>query len=384
LRTCERKPKATDAPTGYRQTIEEHVDGELLRSYTFGMDEIVQAVKDNPAASAVVSQFLHDGRGSVRQLANALAELVQAATKDAAAVLKLDYTAYGTAINYAAETVATALLHNGEFVDPVTGQQYLRARWYNQSSGRFNRIDPFAGEAGIPQSLHKYLFAHGDPQTLDDPSGMSPALLLLLGIAFPFLGGLVVGGSLLVVGLRTNNAALEGLGFELILLGGSITAGLAIGTGAGIATGIVGGLALFAIGNLYGYLSGGLENWTKALRGRRAVSQWTAFLNSFAGNRKASAYTEFVFRNSSDIEKVSLGPYSQATPPAYSPGDTIVAVTATSPPGRTQSLTIVWDVYEVAPNGTLGSSVHTRTETISYLANALSVSPAEYFDLRRP
>jgi RHS repeat-associated protein len=189
-----------NTPTGFTQTIEEHVDGEVLRSYTFGLDEIAQAVKENPAASAVVSQFLHDGRGSVRQLADALAELVQAATKDAAAVLKLDYSAYGTAVNYAAETVATALLHNGEFVDPVSGQQYLRARWYDQATGRFNRVDPRDGAEWLPSTLHRYSYATNDPNTHADPSGeMPPIMVVALGIIAPggsgALGG-VLGGLL--------------------------------------------------------------------------------------------------------------------------------------------------------------------------------------------
>ncbi len=147
-----------NTPTGYAQAIEEHSrEGTLPTrevAYTIGLDEVAQALMDSPAAVAIVSQFLHDGRGSMGQLANARAELVKAATKDAAAVLKLDYTACGTAVNYAAESVATALLHNGEFVDPVTGQQYLRARWYDQASGRFNRVDAFAGETGVPQCSH--------------------------------------------------------------------------------------------------------------------------------------------------------------------------------------------------------------------------------------
>jgi RHS repeat-associated protein len=179
---------------------------------------------DSPAAAAFVCQHLHDGRGSMGQLANARAELVKAATKDAAAVLKLDYSAYGTAVNYAAESVAMALLHNGEFVDPVTGQQYLRARWYDQASGRFNRVDPFAGEASVPQSLHKYLFARGDPATGSDPKGEAVHWVIttllagaVLGVTFAVAEN-IAGGTL----QQQWSAGLAGLG-----------AGLAIGASIG-------------------------------------------------------------------------------------------------------------------------------------------------------
>jgi RHS repeat-associated protein len=50
-------------------------------------------------------------------------------------------------------------------------QYYLRARWYNPTTGRFNRIDPFAGNTHDPQSLHKYLYAHCSPIMNVDPSG---------------------------------------------------------------------------------------------------------------------------------------------------------------------------------------------------------------------
>jgi hypothetical protein len=49
--------------------------------------------------------------------------------------------------------------------------QYLRARYYNPATGTFNRLDPFAGNMQDPQSLHKYLYVHGDPIQGVDPSG---------------------------------------------------------------------------------------------------------------------------------------------------------------------------------------------------------------------
>jgi len=52
-----------------------------------------------------------------------------------------------------------------------SGQQYLRARFYDPASGTFNRLDPFAGNLADPQSLHKYLYAHANPVAFSDPSG---------------------------------------------------------------------------------------------------------------------------------------------------------------------------------------------------------------------
>lgn len=66
---------------------------------------------------------------------------------------------------------ATALLYAGEIWDAHSQQYYLRARYYDQNIGRFNRMDPFGGNNQDPQSLHKYLYAHCNPTNNIDPSG---------------------------------------------------------------------------------------------------------------------------------------------------------------------------------------------------------------------
>jgi hypothetical protein len=48
---------------------------------------------------------------------------------------------------------------------------YLRQRYYDPATGRFNRLDPFFGNLDDPQSLHKYLYTHADPVNGIDPSG---------------------------------------------------------------------------------------------------------------------------------------------------------------------------------------------------------------------
>lgn len=63
--------------------------------------------------------------------------------------------------------------------------QYLRARYYDQNNGRFNRVDPFNGHMGDPQSLHKYAYCHSDPVGGVDPSGeMALVTLLFFSVVF--------------------------------------------------------------------------------------------------------------------------------------------------------------------------------------------------------
>jgi RHS repeat-associated protein len=76
-------------------------------------------------------------------------------------------------------------LYSGEQFDSKVGQQYLRARYYDPATGRFNRLDPFFGNLKDPQSFHKYLYTHADPVSGVDPTGE------FLGLAGAILGGLL-------------------------------------------------------------------------------------------------------------------------------------------------------------------------------------------------
>jgi len=85
----------------------------------------------------------------------------------------------GTGLTTAA-TALTSILYSGQWT-MKSGQQYLRARFYDPASGTFNRLDPFAGNLTDPQSLHKYLYAHGNPVAFSDPSGNFAEPLLMAG-----------------------------------------------------------------------------------------------------------------------------------------------------------------------------------------------------------
>ena len=88
---------------------------------------------------------------------------------------------------------STLHMYSGEYTDIETGQQYLRARYYDPATGRFNRLDPFAGNMRDPQSLHKYAYGHGDPINNVDPTGK-----FSLGSS---LGSLAIGTSLRGIGI---------------------------------------------------------------------------------------------------------------------------------------------------------------------------------------
>ncbi len=46
-----------------------------------------------------------------------------------------------------------------------------RARYYNSLTGRFLSRDPDSGKTQVPKTLHKYLYAGGDPVNAVDRTG---------------------------------------------------------------------------------------------------------------------------------------------------------------------------------------------------------------------
>jgi RHS repeat-associated protein len=100
-----------------------------------------------------------DALGSVRQTLDA-AGVPQATTSD---------DPWGQVQQGAAPVFGFA----GELQDTLVDNQlvYLRARWYHTGSGMFTSVDPFAGFAAQPYSLHPYQYAYSNPVRWTDPSG---------------------------------------------------------------------------------------------------------------------------------------------------------------------------------------------------------------------
>jgi hypothetical protein len=154
---------------------------------------------------------------------------------------------------------------------------YLRQRYYDPATGRFNRLDPFFGNLTDPQSLHKYLYTHADPVNGIDPSGLMSVGGMLGGLSIGnmmaavktaavfaakrficgALSGMVIGGT--VGGIDAalgKNGSFEDVLIEArrgaimgFVLGGSIAAlGTFVPTAAITALGVAVGVPLTAIG----------------------------------------------------------------------------------------------------------------------------------------
>jgi RHS repeat-associated protein len=94
-----------------------------------------------------------------------------------------DYAAYGNLLNPTSTGTPNNYLYRGEQFDPDLGLYYLRARYYNPATGRFLSRDPLDGHSWDPKTLHKYLYAGGDPVNRIDPSGREAILQFLFTTA---------------------------------------------------------------------------------------------------------------------------------------------------------------------------------------------------------
>jgi RHS repeat-associated protein len=145
-------------PTGLPQVVEEVVNGAVTRQYTYGLQRISQQQFINSTWTS--SFYVYDGAGSVRQLTDSTGKVTD----------EYEYDAYGNSFTKSG-TTPNNYLYRGEQYDLDLGLYYLRARYYNPATGRFFSSDPLEGSANDPASLHKYLYAAGDPVNRIDPHG---------------------------------------------------------------------------------------------------------------------------------------------------------------------------------------------------------------------
>jgi RHS repeat-associated protein len=145
-------------PTGYAQVIDETVNGSVTRTYAYGL----QRISENQLIGSTwtPSFYGYDGHGSVRFLTNSAGAVTDSYTYDA---FGMPITTSGTTPN--------DFLYSGEQYDSALGLYYLRARYYNPATGRFETMDPAEGDIFDPATLHKYIYAQADPVDETDPTG---------------------------------------------------------------------------------------------------------------------------------------------------------------------------------------------------------------------
>jgi RHS repeat-associated protein len=135
------------------RSIPQVLDDEDLR-YVYGIGRIAQA-------GASTHYYLSDGLGSTLALTDADGDVVN----------DYDYDVFG-ALRDSSGSQDNDFTFTGEQVDGSTGLQYLRARYYDEATGRFVGKDPFPGVVGLPDSQNSYAYVLNNPAVMVDPYGL--------------------------------------------------------------------------------------------------------------------------------------------------------------------------------------------------------------------
>lgn len=104
--------------------------------------------------------YLQNGHGDVVELRDSNGNLLN----------DYSYDIWGNPLTVN-ETIDNPFRYSGELWDDTTELQYLRARWYDPSLGRFISEDSYEGDIKNPLTLNYYVYTANNPLRYIDPSG---------------------------------------------------------------------------------------------------------------------------------------------------------------------------------------------------------------------
>ena len=216
-----------DTNRPYSEVLAELVNGTVTASHVRvpGGQGLIASIR---GGSSVVPHT--DSTGSVRVVTNAAGAITD----------RIAYSAFGHVLRRSGSTPLAAMFV-GESRNAVTGLDYLRARHYDPTTGRFTSKDPLAGFLNIPVSQNSYLYSLGDPVNLTDPSGKSSlaeqlvnagiiATFTSIGAVYGYQKAKVIGGNVVTstlfygfVGFGIGVTAVAAGAYLLTFQGGSAT-----------------------------------------------------------------------------------------------------------------------------------------------------------------
>jgi RHS repeat-associated protein len=123
-------------------------------AYVHGLDLVAER------RSGAWAYPLGDALGSVRQWTD----------EDGYVNYAGGYTPFGTQL-WTEGSTSSSWGYTGEWWDSRAGLLYLRARWYDRSTGRFTQVDPVGLDYQQPQSINRYPYVLGNPIRYTDPTG---------------------------------------------------------------------------------------------------------------------------------------------------------------------------------------------------------------------
>ena len=146
-------------------------DGQTLRRETNAANNVIEA-HDWAAGRILSSRRLNDTRYAQH---DALRSPIRWSQSTGAEQGQLRYDAWGETTDTHPDLPRIA--YTGHYREREGSSYYAQQRYYRPGLGRFNRVDPWEGDAARPITLNKYLYALGNPLLYTDPDGRCPMAL---------------------------------------------------------------------------------------------------------------------------------------------------------------------------------------------------------------
>lgn len=134
-----------------REVVAEETSNGTITRYIRGLG----IISSDSEEAKIYYHYVSDEQGSITHVLSEDAEILN----------HYSYDAFGNIIEKT-EKVENRFCYNGEMLDPVTQQYYLRARFYNPVIGRFTQEDTYYGDG-----LKLYQYCQANPVGYVDPSG---------------------------------------------------------------------------------------------------------------------------------------------------------------------------------------------------------------------
>ena len=134
-----------------REVVAEETGNGTITRYIRGLG----IISSDSEEAKTYYHYVSDEQGSITHVLSEDAEILN----------HYSYDAFGNIIEKT-EKVENRFCYNGEMLDPVTQQYYLRARFYNPVIGRFTQEDTYYGDG-----LNLYQYCQANPIGYVDPSG---------------------------------------------------------------------------------------------------------------------------------------------------------------------------------------------------------------------
>ena len=137
------------------------LNGSIVASKRFEQPDTAQS---NPYANQYY--FYHyDARGSVTSILN----------RDGSPVKGYAYDEFGKTEQSGDNAFENEVTFAGSVADLSSGLQYMNARYYQASTGRFLSQDSYTGNAYDPWTQHLYIYCGNNPTSMIDPTGFASA-----------------------------------------------------------------------------------------------------------------------------------------------------------------------------------------------------------------